>query len=56
VWAKTGNVAGVVTLCGYVQAQSGQIYAFSILLNGGCGDARGHVFQDRFVNELAKFG
>ncbi|MDL2716961.1 MAG: D-alanyl-D-alanine carboxypeptidase/D-alanyl-D-alanine-endopeptidase, partial [Acidobacteriota bacterium] len=23
VWAKTGNVAGVVTLCGYVQAQSG---------------------------------
>src|SRR5512140_70937 len=56
VWAKTGNVAGVVTLCGYVQAQSGQIYAFSILLNGGCGDVRGHAFQDRFVNELAKFG
>ena len=36
VWAKTGNVAGVVTLCGYVQAQSGQTYVFSILLNGGC--------------------
>ena len=56
VWAKTGNVAGVVTLCGYVQAQSGQTYAFSILLNGGCRDASGHAFQDRFVNELAKFG
>lgn len=56
VWAKTGYVDGVVTLCGYVQAQSGQTYVFSILLNGGCGDVRGHAFQDRFVNELAKFG
>jgi D-alanyl-D-alanine carboxypeptidase/D-alanyl-D-alanine-endopeptidase (penicillin-binding protein 4) len=56
VWAKTGYVDGVVTLCGYVQAESGQTYAFSILLNGGCSDVRGHVFQDRFVNELAKFG
>ncbi len=56
VWAKTGNVAGVVTLCGYVQARSGQTYAFSILLNGGCSDGRGHAFQDRFVSELATFG
>ena len=56
VWAKTGNIAGVVTLCGYVQAQSGQTYVFSILLNGGCSDVRGHVFQDRLVNELARFG
>jgi D-alanyl-D-alanine carboxypeptidase len=45
-----------VTLCGYVQAQSGQMYAFSILLNGGCRDVRGHAFQDRLVNELARFG
>ena len=56
VWAKTGNVAGVVTLCGYVQAQSGQVYAFSILLNGGCRDARGHAYQDRLLNELAIYG
>ncbi|MCM3876193.1 MAG: D-alanyl-D-alanine carboxypeptidase/D-alanyl-D-alanine-endopeptidase [Thermoanaerobaculia bacterium] len=56
VWAKTGYVDGVVTLCGYVQAQSGQMYAFSILLNGGARDVRGHAFQDRFVTELAKFG
>lgn len=56
VWAKTGNVSGVVTLCGYVQAQSGQMYAFSILLNGGARDVRGHAFQDRLVSELAKFG
>ena len=56
VWAKTGNVAGVVTLCGYVQGQSGQTYVFSILLNGGCQDSRGHAFQDRLVSELAKYG
>ena len=56
VWAKTGYVDGAVTLCGYVQAKSGQMYAFSILLNGGCSDARGHAYQDRFLNELATFG
>ncbi|MGZ6988371.1 MAG: hypothetical protein ACXVH0_05375 [Thermoanaerobaculia bacterium] len=49
-------MAGVVTLCGYVQAESGQMYAFSILLNGGCRDGRGHAYQDRFLNELATFG
>ena len=56
VWAKTGNVAGVVTLCGYVQAQSGQTYVFSILLNGGCRDGSGHAYQDRLLNELAIYG
>src|SRR5512141_179708 len=56
VWAKTGNVAGVVTLCGYVQAQSGQTYAFSILLNGGCRDGSGHAYQDRLLTTLATFG
>lgn len=56
VFAKTGNIAGVVTLCGYVHAASGQVYAFSILINGGCPEGRGHTWQDRFVSELAKFG
>lgn len=56
VFAKTGNVAGVSTLCGYVTAQSGQTYAFAILLNGGCTDRRGHAFQDRFLQELAARG
>jgi serine-type D-Ala-D-Ala carboxypeptidase/endopeptidase (penicillin-binding protein 4) len=56
VWAKTGNVAGVVTLSGYVQAQSGQMYAFSILLNGGCRDVRGHAYQDRLLTTLATYG
>lgn len=56
VFAKTGNIAGVVTLSGYVQAQSGAWYAFSILINGGCPELRGHSWQDRFVTELARFG
>lgn len=56
VHAKTGNIAGVVTLCGYVTAQSGRRYAFAILINGGVSDARGHAWQDRFVTELARFG
>ncbi|HEV8268429.1 MAG TPA: D-alanyl-D-alanine carboxypeptidase, partial [Thermoanaerobaculia bacterium] len=56
VFAKTGNIAGVVTLCGYVHAQSGATYAFSILINGGCPEGRGHSWQDRFVTELARFG
>jgi D-alanyl-D-alanine carboxypeptidase/D-alanyl-D-alanine-endopeptidase (penicillin-binding protein 4) len=56
VFAKTGNVSGVSTLCGYVTAQSGQTYVFSILLNGGCTEGRGHAFQDRFLQELATRG
>ena len=56
VFAKTGNVSGVSTLCGYVTAKSGQTYVFSILLNGGCSEGRGHAFQDRFLQELATRG
>jgi PBP4 family serine-type D-alanyl-D-alanine carboxypeptidase len=56
VHAKTGNIAGVVTLCGYVTARSGERYAFSILINGGCSEGRGHSWQDRFVTELARWG
>lgn len=33
VYAKTGYIAGVATLSGYVHAQSGKIYAFSFLFN-----------------------
>ena len=33
VYAKTGYIAGVVALSGYVHAQSGKIYAFSFLFN-----------------------
>ncbi|HUP50497.1 MAG TPA: D-alanyl-D-alanine carboxypeptidase/D-alanyl-D-alanine-endopeptidase [Thermoanaerobaculia bacterium] len=33
IYAKTGYIAGVVGLSGYVHAQSGKIYAFSFLFN-----------------------
>jgi D-alanyl-D-alanine carboxypeptidase/D-alanyl-D-alanine-endopeptidase (penicillin-binding protein 4) len=56
VFAKTGNIAGVVTLAGYVEARSGQRYAFVILANGGCGEGRGHAYQDRILTELARWG
>ena len=56
VFAKTGNLAGVVTFSGYVYAESGQKYAFVILINGGCSEGRGHVWQDRLITELARYG
>ncbi|MRR13146.1 hypothetical protein EG835_11975, partial [bacterium] len=56
VFAKTGNVAGVVTLAGYLEARSGQRYAFVLLANGGCPEGRGHVWQDRILAELARWG
>lgn len=56
VFAKTGNIAGVVTLAGYVEARSGKRYAFVILANGGCGEGRGHAYQDRILTELARSG
>jgi D-alanyl-D-alanine carboxypeptidase/D-alanyl-D-alanine-endopeptidase (penicillin-binding protein 4) len=33
VYAKTGYIAGVIGLSGYVHAQSGKVYAFSFLFN-----------------------
>lgn len=56
VYAKTGNIAGVVTLAGYVEAASGKRYAFVILANGGCGEKSGHAWQDRILIELARHG
>lgn len=56
VFAKTGNIAGVVTLAGYAEARSGKRYAFVILANGGCGEGRGHAYQDRILATLARFG
>ena len=56
VFAKTGNIAGVVTLAGYVEARSGRRYAFVILANGGCAEGRGHAYQDRLLTELARWG
>jgi PBP4 family serine-type D-alanyl-D-alanine carboxypeptidase len=56
VFAKTGYIQGVVSLCGYVHAKSGAVYAFTILINGGCPEWKGHAWQDRVVNEIANLG
>lgn len=56
VFGKTGNIAGVVTLTGYVEARSGKRYAFVLLANGGCGESRGHAWQDRILATLARWG
>src|SRR5205823_4524571 len=57
VYAKTGYIAGVVGLSGYVHAASGKIYAFSFLFN------RYHVgvyavyrLQDEMLKEIIRGG
>ncbi|HYT33096.1 MAG TPA: D-alanyl-D-alanine carboxypeptidase/D-alanyl-D-alanine-endopeptidase [Thermoanaerobaculia bacterium] len=55
--AKTGSIASVSTLAGYVTADSGKTYAFAILLNGrGVWDSSGHAYQDRLLRLLIKKG
>lgn len=57
VYAKTGYIAGVVGLSGYVHSSSGKIYAFSFIFN------RYHIgvyamyrLQDEMLKELIKNG
>ena len=45
-----------MTLTGYLEARSGQRYAFVLLANGGCSEGRGHAWQDRILAELARWG
>lgn len=54
VFAKTGTLAGVSSLSGYAKAVSGKSYAFSILIIGSRGNARGA--QDRIVMALIDNG
>lgn len=54
VHAKTGTVAGVSTLAGYVRASNGNLLAFSIMLNGVSKSATGRAYQDRVCQALAE--
>ncbi|HEX2251744.1 MAG TPA: D-alanyl-D-alanine carboxypeptidase/D-alanyl-D-alanine-endopeptidase [Thermoanaerobaculia bacterium] len=54
VHAKTGTIAGVSTLSGYVRGASGRLYAFSVLGRGGVGGARD--VQDAVVMALGDHG
>ncbi|MFN2443402.1 MAG: D-alanyl-D-alanine carboxypeptidase/D-alanyl-D-alanine-endopeptidase [Thermoanaerobaculia bacterium] len=57
VYAKTGYLSGAIGLSGYVQGQSGKMYAFSFLFN----DYRTGVWgvynlQDEILKEIVKNG
>ncbi len=56
VMAKTGYLSGVSTLSGYAKARSGNVYAFSILMNRIRSDWRARAAQDRIVKAIIDFG
>jgi D-alanyl-D-alanine carboxypeptidase/D-alanyl-D-alanine-endopeptidase (penicillin-binding protein 4) len=49
---KTGTLAGVSAVSGYCTARSGDVYVFSILMNG-VNAAGARPLQDRMVNAIA---
>ena len=52
---KTGTLAGVSALSGFCTARSGDVYAFSILMNG-VGTSGARALQDRMAQALAGVG
>ncbi len=56
VRAKTGHVAGVSTLSGYVSAANGDTYVFSVLVNTdeGVSATAGDLLQNRLCELLAR--
>ncbi len=56
VMAKTGYLSGVSTLSGYAKAGSGNIYAFSILMNSIRGVWKARAAQDRIVRAIIDHG
>jgi len=52
---KTGTISGVTAVSGYCTARSGQIYVFSILMNG-VNTLGGRAIQDRMLNAIAGSG
>ena len=57
VYAKTGYIAGVIGLSGYVHAQSGRVYAFSFIFNHyRVGVYAVYRLQDEMLKEIIKSG
>src|SRR6185436_16512424 len=57
VYAKTGYIAGVIGLSGYVHAQSGRVYAFSFLFNQyRVGVYAVYRLQDEMLKEIIRNG
>ena len=52
---KTGTISGVTTVSGYCTARSGQVYVYSILMNG-VNASGGRAIQDRMLNAIAASG
>ncbi|MGI8846625.1 MAG: D-alanyl-D-alanine carboxypeptidase/D-alanyl-D-alanine endopeptidase [Thermoleophilaceae bacterium] len=52
---KTGTLTGVTALSGYCTAASGDVYAFSILMNG-VNTTGGRAIQDRMAQLIASSG
>jgi D-alanyl-D-alanine carboxypeptidase/D-alanyl-D-alanine-endopeptidase (penicillin-binding protein 4) len=54
---KTGTISGVSNLSGYCRARSGDLIAFSFLMNGvGYGYDRARRLQDRMTRTIARYG
>ena len=56
VFAKTGSLLGVSTLSGYAKADSGKIYAFSILCNKSRSNWQARKAQDAIVRAIIDNG
>ena len=52
---KTGTISGVTAVSGYCTARSGQVYVYSILMNG-VNAFGGRAIQDRMLNAIAASG
>jgi D-alanyl-D-alanine carboxypeptidase/D-alanyl-D-alanine-endopeptidase (penicillin-binding protein 4) len=53
VWAKTGTMSGVSSLCGYVLVPGKEPLAFALMINGFVGSARPvQELQDRLIDAL----
>jgi D-alanyl-D-alanine carboxypeptidase/D-alanyl-D-alanine-endopeptidase (penicillin-binding protein 4) len=56
VHAKTGTLAGVGALTGYTVTTSGQLVAFSLMINGGQGETNQRNELDRVATAITTAG
>ena len=57
VWAKTGTMSGVSSLCGYVMAPGQEPVAFAVMVNGFVGTAKPiQELQDALMDALVAAG